>query len=94
MEKRAGRPRDSRSRKISISVSAEALKILSARAKRLHGGNLSAVVQEMVATLKREEALDDLLETLGGYRGTEEDLEQLRSESVTTKAPRKRRAAA
>jgi hypothetical protein len=76
-------------------VSAEDLKILSARAKRMHRGNLSAVVHEMVAALKREEALDELLETLGGDRVTEEEMQRLRNEiAAAPTGPRKRRSAA
>jgi hypothetical protein len=95
MEQRARRPHGIRSRKISVSVSEDDLKVLSARAKRMHRGNLSAVVHEMVATLKREEALDEVLEMLGGGKVTEVDLQELRKEiAAAPTGPRKRRPAA
>ena len=69
--------------------------MLSARAKRMHHGNLSAVVHEMVAALKREQALDELLEMLGGERVTEEAMQKLRSElAAAPTGRRKRRSAA
>lgn len=76
-------------------MSEEDLKVLSARAKRVHRGNLSAVVHEMVAALKREEALDELLGVLGGDRVTEEEMQKLRKEiAAAPTGPRKRRSAA
>lgn len=42
--------------KVSLSVRNEDLRILKDRAKRLHGGNVSAVFAELIATLKRQEA--------------------------------------
>jgi hypothetical protein len=95
MQARTRRPHGIRSRKISVSVSADDLRVLSARAKRMHRGNLSAVVHEMVAALKREEALDELLEVLGGTSVTAEEMQKLRSEvAATPTGPRKRRSAA
>jgi hypothetical protein len=95
MEKAARRPHGIRSRKISVSVSAEDLAVLSARAKRMHRGNLSAVVHDMVVTLKREQALDELLGVLGADRVTEAEKQRLREEIAAAKpGPRKRRSAA
>ena len=95
MKARTRRPHGIHSRKISVSVSAEDLEVLSARAKRVHHGNLSAVVHEMVATLKREEALDELLEMLGGERVTDEEMQKLRNEiAAVPTGRRKRRSAA
>ena len=95
MERRTRRPHGIRSRKISVSVSEEDLKVLTARAKRMHRGNLSAVVHDMVAALKREEALDELLGMLGGDRVTEEEMQKLRNEiAAAPPGPRKRRSAA
>jgi hypothetical protein len=95
MEPRTRRPHGIRSRKISVSVSAEDLKVLTARAKRMHRGNLSAVVHDMVAALRREDALDELLGMLGGDRVTEDSMQKLRNEiAAAPLGPRKRRSAA
>ena len=51
MSKRAGV-----TKKVSLSVHADDLAILKARARRLHRGNVSAVFAELIATAKRQEA--------------------------------------
>ena len=61
MTKRAGV-----TEKISISIDRADLAILRKRAKRLHGGNLSAVIAEMIARAKQQEALAGLIDWLGG----------------------------
>jgi hypothetical protein len=95
MQKRSRRPHGIRSRKISISVSTEDLRILSRQAKRLHRGNVSALVHDMIAALKRGQAADDLLELLGGETVGERDIQAVRNEVATapTKARRRHRAA-
>jgi hypothetical protein len=50
--------------KVSVTVTAEDLKLLRARAKRLHGGNLSAAVADGVSRLREEEATHRLLQRL------------------------------
>jgi hypothetical protein len=52
--------------KISVSVAAEDLTVLKRRAKRLYGGNLSAVIHEMAQKTKRLEAMEKLIASLGG----------------------------
>jgi hypothetical protein len=52
--------------KISVSVATEDLAILRRRAKRLYGGNLSAVIHELAQKAKRQEAMEKLLVSLGG----------------------------
>ena len=96
MQQRRRRPHGIESRKISISVSKADLDVLSGRAKRVHGGNISAVVHEMIAALRREEAADDLLEMLGGERITDEEMQSVRDEvaAALRRPPRKRRKAA
>lgn len=47
--------------KVSVTVTAEDLKLLRARAKRLHRGNLSAAVADGVSRLREEEATHRLL---------------------------------
>lgn len=51
MAKRAGI-----TRKVSLSVNEADLALLKKRAKRLHGGNVSAVFAELIAEIKRQEA--------------------------------------
>ncbi len=50
--------------KVSVTVTSEDLKLLRARAKRLHGGNLSAAVADGVSRLREEEATHRLLQRL------------------------------
>ena len=42
--------------KVSLSVNRADLAILKKRAKRLHGGNVSAVFADLIAEIKRREA--------------------------------------
>lgn len=42
--------------KLSVSVKNDDLAVLKARAKRMHGGNVSAVFAELIAQVKRQEA--------------------------------------
>ena len=42
--------------KVSLSVNREDLAVLKKPAKRLHGGNVSAVFAELIAEIKRREA--------------------------------------
>jgi hypothetical protein len=53
MAKRAGV-----TEKVSLSVNREDLALIKNRAKRLHGGNVSAVFAELIAEIKRREAFD------------------------------------
>jgi hypothetical protein len=94
MQKRARRAHGIRSRKISVSVSTADLKVLSARARRLHRGNLSAVVHELVAALQREEAAEEVLAILGGDRITEEEMQAIGQEIAQAGSRRRRRPAA
>jgi hypothetical protein len=61
MAKRAGT-----TAKISVSVDRGDLEILRKRAKRLHDGNVSAVIAEIITRAKEQEGLADLLDWLGG----------------------------
>jgi hypothetical protein len=91
MQKRSRRAHGIKSRKISVSVSAEDLKILSTRANRLYRGNVSALVHDMVTALKREQAADELLETLGGERVTEHEIQAVRDEVASAPVRRRKR---
>lgn len=60
-----GTRRQVQTRKVSVTVTAADLKLLRARAKRLHGDNLSAAIADGVSRLREEEATHRLLEKLG-----------------------------
>ena len=87
------RPRGIRTKKISVSVSADDLLLLSARAKRAHDGNISAVVHELVDRMRREQAADDVLEMLGG-KVSGAEMDAVRAEIHARSGKRKRRRAA
>lgn len=59
------RARGIRTQKISISVTREDLARLERRAKRLFGGNISAVIHEMAEQAEKQEAIDKLWVSLG-----------------------------
>jgi len=61
MAKRAGV-----TEKVSLSVNREDLAVLKKRAKRLHGGNVSAVFAELIAEIKRREAWERAVAWYGG----------------------------
>ena len=94
MEKRARRAHGIGSRKISVSITEDDLRVLVARAKSLHRGNVSAALHDMVETLRREQALDQLLGGLGGDRVTDRQVENMRNEIATAALPRARRRSA
>jgi hypothetical protein len=60
MSKRAGV-----TRKVSLSVHEDDLRILKERAERVHGGNVSAVFADLIARIRREEALRKAFEWYG-----------------------------
>jgi hypothetical protein len=72
MPKRAGT-----TEKISISVRSSDLASLRKRAKRLYGGNVSAVIAELAADAALLEGMHDLVDRLGGLSLTDEDRENL-----------------
>jgi hypothetical protein len=94
MQKKPRRPRGIGTRKVSISISADDLRVLSARAKAAHGGNLSAVVHDLATTLRREMAMDDVLAALDADRVSADEMAALRAELAPRRKPRKRGAAA
>ena len=91
MEKRARRSHGIRSRKVSVSVSEEDLRLLSARAKRVYRGNLSAVVHELADGLRRREALARLLGTFEGAASTVSEIQALRDEIASAPTGRRKR---
>jgi hypothetical protein len=58
-------PRRLRTEKVSVSLRSDDLKVLRARAKRIHGGNLSAVLSDLAQVARYEEGADALVEWLG-----------------------------
>lgn len=58
--------------KISISLPREDLLALKKRAKRLYGGNVSAVVTELAADARLLEGMHELVGALGGPALTDE----------------------
>ena len=57
--------RPGRTEKVSISMDRTDLQILRRRARRLYGGNLSAVVSEGVRRIREEEGREALVAWLG-----------------------------
>ncbi|MCL2778054.1 MAG: hypothetical protein FWD73_08620 [Polyangiaceae bacterium] len=53
-------------KKVSLSVRADDLKIIKERARRLHGGNVSAVFADLILAIKRQEAWAKAEANLGG----------------------------
>lgn len=51
--------------KVSVAITPADLRVLRGRAKRLHGGNLSAAIADATAKLRREEAAHRVLARLG-----------------------------
>lgn len=58
-------PRRPLTEKVSVSLKKEDLSVLRARAKRLYGGNLSALLSDLAKLARYEEGADALLEWLG-----------------------------
>jgi len=90
MTKRAGV-----TRKVSLSIHEDDLRTLSARAKRLYRGNLSATVADLIAMLKREEAWARAV----AWYGKPLDMSEAEREAIdrellgaTPAAPRRKRA--
>ena len=93
MDKRAGI-----TEKLSISLRREDVNALKRRAKRLYGGNLSAVIAELAADARLLEGMNDLVHWLGGPSLTDDDRKQidreLRGEGPAKKAKSKPKNAA
>ena len=67
--------------KISISLNRDDLRVLRRRARRLYGGNLSAVVAEGVRRIREEEGREALVAWLGeAGEGTSEERDAIRAE--------------
>ncbi len=82
MARRAGKTKN-----YSVSLGAEAQRILQARARSAHDGNLSAAVTEAAELLKREMALGDLARELEAAIGTLTDSARARVDREWAAAP-------
>ena len=80
--------------KVSISLDRSDLKLLRTRARRLYGGNLSAVVAEGVRRIREEEGRQALVAWLGDAAdATPAELEAIRDEWRADATGRGRRRA-
>jgi hypothetical protein len=77
--------------KISISVRSSDLASLRKRAKRLYGGNVSAVIAELAADAALLEGMHELVAGLGGPILTDGDRERLDREWTPAPPPHKSR---
>ena len=66
--------------KVSISIDDADLKWLKRRARRIHGGNLSAAVAEGTRLVRHNEALGELLDKLGAPELSPEERAKLTEE--------------
>jgi len=77
---RSGR-RAGRTEKVSVSLDRADLLMLRKRARRLHGGNLSAVIADGVRLVREEEGREALVEWLGDAAATtDEQRDEIRAE--------------
>ena len=79
--------------KLSISIDDADLRWLKRRAKRIHGGNLSAAVAEGTRLVRHHEAMVALLDGLGAPTLTRAEVLVL-SDELEGRPPRRRRRAA
>jgi hypothetical protein len=77
--------------KVSVTIDRDKLRMLRRRAKRLHGGNLSAVIDEATEHLRRLEAMDDFLDHVGAPHLTPEEALRIEAEWRGEAGPRRRR---
>lgn len=81
MSARRPRQRSGRTDKVSISLDRSDLELLRSRARRLYGGNLSAVVAEGVRRIREDEGREALVAWLGELGHTSpEQRESIRAE--------------
>jgi len=88
------RPRAGRTEKVSVSLDRADLLMLRKRARRLHGGNLSAVIADGVRLVREEEGRQALLAWLGeAGKTTPEQQDAIREEWREAPTKRARRSA-
>jgi hypothetical protein len=85
--------RAGRTHKVSVSIDAADLAVMRKRARRLYGGNLSAVIGEGVRLIREEEGRDALVAWIGADgHTTPEEAEAIRAEwRGESPLPRRRR---
>ena len=66
--------------KLSISLPREDVAALRARARRLHGGNLSSAIAELAADARLLEGMHELIAWLGGPSLTDEERAKIERE--------------
>ena len=85
-------------KKVSLSVHADDLKMLKQRAKRLYDGNVSALFTDLIATVKRQEAWEKAVAWYGkSVVVTDEERDDIDREllgGAPAKIPRTRRSSA
>jgi len=95
MTARGPRRRSGRTDKVSISLDRSDLALLRKRARRLYGGNLSAVVAEGVGRIREDEGREALVAWLGDLgRTAPEQRESIRAEWRGDSTRRRRRRTA
>ncbi len=86
-------PRPVRTEKISVSLQKEDLTVLRQRAKRLYGGNLSALIGDFARLARYEDGADELIDWLTeGYRPDAEALRAVEAEWRVPLPPAPKRA--
>ena len=91
----ANRFRSGRTEKLSVSLDRTELQLLRRRARRLHGGNLSAAIAEGVRRLREEEGREALVAWLGEAAATTAEARQaIRAEWSPRRTARRRHPAA
>ena len=88
------RRRSGASQTFGISVTPATKKALKAAARRRHGGNVSALIEELAEGLKRQEAFERLWKWYGGPELTDKDRRSLDAEIIGKKSNRRRNKAA
>lgn len=86
MQKRPGKTKN-----YSVSLGAEAQRVLQARARSAHGGNLSAAVAEAAELLRREMALGELARELEEAIGPLSEPARARVDAEWAALPAKRK---
>lgn len=90
---RRPRRRAGRTDKISVSLDRSDLAIVKKRARRLHDGNISAVIAEGVRLVREEEGREALVEWLGdAAAATPAQRESIRAEWRDAAVRRRHRA--
>jgi hypothetical protein len=85
----------------SVSIDRETKAILKARANRMHGGNMSALIAELGREAERRDAFERVREWVGGSLLTDDDRSRIDAELEEgwklarshAKKPRKKTAA-